>query len=179
MGLDVCNSLEQDNLARSVGVVAARMDSDGSNAACHDCLDILTICLSTLLAPAQFIATNPGEEAQTGPAEYLEATAIMSKGQYFFEAWCSLPCLTTKTPASAHRADQYMQDQSSPNIMAPNHVWVDWVKAALPQPLCIFKICRGCTNCRPNFFLPDLNDKKTGSWPPFKSDSRFAQVGWH
>ena len=40
-----------------------------------------------------------------------------------------------------------MLDQSTPNIMTPNHLWGDWPKAPL-QPLCIFKICRGCTNCR-------------------------------
>ena len=37
---------------------------------------------------------------------------------------------------------------SSSNIMAPNHLWGHWAKAPLPAPLCIFKICRGCTNYR-------------------------------
>ena len=32
----------------------------------------------------------------------------MSKGQYFFEAQCYLPCLTTQTEASALKADQSM-----------------------------------------------------------------------
>ena len=76
-------------------------------------------------------------------------------------AQCSLPCLTSRTEASAHHADQSMQDQSSTNIMAPNHLWGEcqWAKADLQQPLRIFKICTGCTNCRPNFW-PDLDIKK-------------------
>ena len=40
----------------------------------HDCLDSLTVGLHTLWAPAQFIATKQGEEAQTGPAKYLYIT---------------------------------------------------------------------------------------------------------
>ena len=42
-----------------------------------------------------------------------------------------------------------MLDQGSPNIIAQNHLWGDWAKASLPQPLsvCIFKICTGCTKC--------------------------------
>ena len=136
-GLDVCNSLEQDKECWRCCC------PDGRKAACHDGLDSLTdeviVCLCTLRAPAQYIATKPGEEAQTGPAEYLAALAIMSKGQYSFEAQCSLLCLTTLTAASAHQADQFMQDQSSPNILAPNHLWGNWTKADLPQPLCIFK----------------------------------------
>ena len=46
-----------------------------------------------------------------------------------------------------------MLDQSSPSIMAQNHLWGVWAKATLPQPLtppcqCAFsKICRGCTKC--------------------------------
>ena len=99
-GLDVCNS------------------PDGRIAACgHDGLDSLVVGLRALRAPAQFIATKQGEAAQTGPAEYLEALAIISKGQYSFEAQCSLPCLTTRTAASAHQADQSMPDQSSANII--------------------------------------------------------------
>ena len=109
-GLDVCNSLEQE-------VCWCCCCPDGGKAACHDCLDSLTIGLRSLLAPAQFITTKQGEEAQTGPAEYLAASAIMLKGQYSFEAQCSLPCLTTLTAASAHQADQSMQDQSSSNII--------------------------------------------------------------
>ena len=46
-----------------------------------DSLDSLTVGLHTLLAPAHFIATKLGEEAQTGPAEYLATLAIMLKGQ--------------------------------------------------------------------------------------------------
>ena len=92
-----------------------------------------------------------GREAQTGPAEYMATSAIMSKGQNSFEALCSLPCLTKLTAASAYQADQSMLDQSSLNIMAPNHNWGDWAKVPLPQPLCIFKICswchRQCTHC--------------------------------
>ena len=34
-----------------------------------DCLQSLTVCLRALQAPAQFIATTMGEEAQIGPAE--------------------------------------------------------------------------------------------------------------
>ena len=47
-----------------IGVVAAGM-------ACHDGLHSLTVCLHTLLAPVQFIATKlqAGKEAQTGPAD--------------------------------------------------------------------------------------------------------------
>ena len=75
-----------------------------------DCLDSLTLCLHTLLAPAQFFTTKSGEEAQTGPAEYLATSAIMSKAGYSFEAQCSLPGLITA--ASAHQADQSLQDQS-------------------------------------------------------------------
>ena len=113
-----------------------------------DGLNSLIVCLHLLLAPAQFFATKLGEEAQTGPAEYLATSAIMSKGDYSFEAQCSLPGLTTA--ASAHQADQSLPDQSSPNIMASNHLWGDWAKAPLPRPSCIpiFKACRGCTRCR-------------------------------
>ena len=94
-GLDVCNS------------------PDGRIAACgHDGLDSLVVGLRALRAPAQFIATKQGEAAQTGPAEYLVASAIIS-----FEAQCSLPCLTTRTAASAHQANQSMPDQSSANII--------------------------------------------------------------
>ena len=168
-GLDVCNSLEQE-------VCWCCCCPDGGKAACHDCLDSLTIGLRSLLAPAQFITTKQGEEAQTGPAEYLAASAIMLKGQYSFEAQCSLPCLTTLTAASAHQTDQSMQDQSSPNIMAPNHLWGEWAKADLQQPLRIFKICTGCTCCK-QIFWPDLDTKKQDglhlSWLVI------AQVGQH
>ena len=58
-------------------------------------LDSLTAGLRALRARAQFIATKPGEEAQTGPAKYLATSAIISKGQYSFEAQCSLSRLTT------------------------------------------------------------------------------------
>ena len=85
----------------------------------------------TAAAPAQFVATKSGEEAETRPAEYLETSAIMSKGHYSFEcrrditllkhsAQCSLAGQTTA--ASAHQADQFLPDQSSPNIMASNHL---------------------------------------------------------
>ena len=40
---------------------------------------------------------------------------------------------------------------NGPNIMGPNHLWGEWAIADLPQPFLIFKICRVCTNCRPNF----------------------------
>ena len=46
--------------------------------ASHDGLDSLTFDLHALRAPAQFIATKSGEEAQTGPAEYLATSAFMS-----------------------------------------------------------------------------------------------------
>ena len=56
--------------------------------------------------------------------------------------------------------------------MAPNHLWGDWAKAPLLQPLCIFKICRGCTNYSQNFW-PDfdkngdsLHVHKTPPTPP-------------
>ena len=165
-GLDVCNSLERDKACWRCCCL------DGRKAACHDGLDSLTDSYRRFArtagapaAPAQFIATKAGEEAQTGPAEYLAALAIMSKGQYSFEVQslqlqCSLSRLTTT--ASAHKADQSMQGQSSPHIKAPNHLWGDWAKTPLPKPLVtplpkpIFKICRGCTKCRPNFW-PDLD----------------------
>ena len=129
-GLDVSNSLELDKVCWHGCCL------DGRKEACHDCLDSLTASLLSLLAPAQYIATKPGEE---GPANYLATSAIISKGQYSFEAQCSLPCLTTRTAVSAHPY------QGSPNIMAPNHLWGNWAKALLLQPLCIFKICRECT----------------------------------
>ena len=109
---------------RHVGVVAARMEGKW-------------LAMTVLTVLPQFIATKPGEEAQTGPAEYLAASAIMSRGQYSFEAQCSLPCLTTRKAASALQANQSMQDQSSPNIMAPNHLWGDWPKLLYQSP-CAF-----------------------------------------
>ena len=130
-GLDVCNSLERN---KACGRCCS---PDGRKVACHDGLDSLTVGLHALRAPAQFIATKPGEEAQTGPAEYLAASAIMSKGQYSFEAQCSLPCLATRKAASALQANQSMQDQSSPNIMAPNHLWGDGPKLLYQSP-CAF-----------------------------------------
>ena len=79
---------------RHVGVVAARLEGKRLARPCLDCLDSLTFGLSALLAPSQFIVTKPSEEAQTGPAEYLATSAIMSRKLYSFEAQCSLPCLT-------------------------------------------------------------------------------------
>ena len=75
-GMDVCNSLERDKACWRGWCL------DGRKAACHDGADSLTVGLRALLAPAQFIATKPGEKSQTGPAEYLATSAIMSKGQY-------------------------------------------------------------------------------------------------
>ena len=75
-GMDVCNSLERDKACWRGWCL------DGRKAACHDGPDSLTVGLGALLAPAQFIATKPGEKSQTGPAEYLATSAIMSKGQY-------------------------------------------------------------------------------------------------
>ena len=122
---------------RRAGVVAALME--GKLLAMTVLTILLSVC-TALLAPAEFIiATKQGKEAQTRPAEYLAAQAIMSTGQYSFEAQCSLPCLTKLTAASAHKAYQSMQHQSSSNIMAPNDLWGKWAKADLPQPLCIFK----------------------------------------
>ena len=122
---------------RRAGVVAALME--GKLLAMTVLTILLSVC-TALLAPAEFIiATKQGKEAQTRPAEYLAAQAIMSKGQFSFEAQCLLPCLTKQTAASAHKADQSMQHQSSSNIMAPKHLWGKWAKADLPQPLCIFK----------------------------------------
>ena len=84
-GLDVCNSLERDKPWWRCCC------PDGRKAACcHDGLDSLTVGLRALRASAQFIGTKQGEEAQTGPAEYLAASASISKGQYSFEAQCSL-----------------------------------------------------------------------------------------
>ena len=159
MGLDVCNSLKRDKACLRCCCQDGRKE-----ACCHDGLDSLTVCLRALRAPAQFIATKQSEAAQTGPAEYLAALAITSKGQYSFGAQCSLPCLTTWTEASAHQADQSLQDQSSANIIGTkiNQITFGgkWAKADLPQPSPIFKICRGCTICRPNFG-PDLDIKRT------------------
>ena len=86
-GLDVSNSLELDKVCWHGCCL------DGRKEACHDCLDSLTASLLSLLAPAQYIATKPGEE---GPANYLATSAIISKGQYSFEAQCSLPCSDNK-----------------------------------------------------------------------------------
>ena len=74
-GLDVCSSLEQDNTCWLGCCQDGRID------ACHDaCLDspILSYCWFVLTAGTQFIVTKQGEEAQTGPAEYLATSAIMS-----------------------------------------------------------------------------------------------------
>ena len=71
-GLDVCNSLERDK------VCWRGCCRNGRREACHDGLDSLIVGLRTLRAPVQFIATKPGEEAQTGSAEYLATSAIMS-----------------------------------------------------------------------------------------------------
>ena len=57
---------------RRAGVVAARME--GKRLAAMTVLadnGSLTVGLRALRAPAQFIVTKQGEEAQTGPAEYL------------------------------------------------------------------------------------------------------------
>ena len=75
-GLDVCNSLERDKACWRGCCL------DGRKAACHDCLDSLTVGLWALLAPAQFIPTKQGEKAQTGPAEYLATSAIMSNSAH-------------------------------------------------------------------------------------------------
>ena len=68
-GLDVCNSLELD---KEHWRGCCR---DGRKEACYEDLDSLTVGLHAftvvLRAPAQFIVTKQGEEAQTGPAEYL------------------------------------------------------------------------------------------------------------
>ena len=47
-------------------------------------LTVLTVGLRVLWASVQFIATKPGKEAQTGPAEYLATSAVMScrQGRY-------------------------------------------------------------------------------------------------
>ena len=133
-GLEICNSLDQDKACWR------GCCQDGRKEACHECLDSVAVVLLALLAPVQFMATKLGKEAQAGPAEYLatSASVIMSKGQYSFEAQCSLPCLTTLTAASTYQADQSMLDQSLPNIIAPNHLWGNWAKAPFPLPLCIF-----------------------------------------
>ena len=52
---------------RRAGVVAARMEGKRLAA-----MTVLTVLL-WFARPAQFIATKQGEEAQTGPAEYLAA----------------------------------------------------------------------------------------------------------
>ena len=120
LGLDVCNSLER---YKAYWHGCCR---DGRKEACHDGPESLTVAwgLWALLAPAQFIVTKQGEEAQTVSAKYLATSAIMSKGQYSFEAECSLPCLTTLKAASAYQVNQSMLNQSSPNIMAPNHLYL-------------------------------------------------------
>ena len=74
-GLDVCNSLELDKQWW-------RGCLDGRNAACHDGPDSLTVDLPSLLAPAQFVATKLGEEAQTtcrifgNLCNYVEGTIL-------------------------------------------------------------------------------------------------------
>ena len=144
-GLDVCNSLERDKACWR------RCCRDGRKAACHDGPDRLTVGLRALLAPAQFIATKSGEEAQTSCrifgdlCNHVEGTLL---GQYSFESQSSLPCLTIQTAASAHSADLSMPDQSSPNIMAPITFGAIGPASALQVTV---KICRGCTNCRAEF----------------------------
>ena len=87
-GLVECNSLERDKACWRCCC------PDGRKAACgHDGLDSLAVGLRTLLAPAQFIATKQGEEAQTRPAENLAAYAIMSKGH-----WDNTPLKHSATP---------------------------------------------------------------------------------
>ena len=105
-----------NNLERDKGVVAAWMEGK-----------LLAMTVLTVL---------PSFCAHCG------TWAMMSKGQYSFQAQCSLPFLTTRTAASAHQADQSLQDQSSANIMAPNHLWGDWAKL--------------CRHAPPNFW-PDLS----------------------
>ena len=85
-GLEICNSLDQDKACWR------GCCQDGRKEACHECLDSVAVVLRALLAPVQFMATKLGKEAQAGPAEYLATSVItgMSKGQYSFEAQCSL-----------------------------------------------------------------------------------------
>ena len=109
-GLDVCIRQERD---KACWFCCCR---DGRKTACHDSLYSLTVGLCALLVPAQFIyKTWRGSSNRTckrfgGLGNHIEGT-------YSFEAQCSLPCLTTLTAASAHQADQSMQDQSSSNII--------------------------------------------------------------
>ena len=71
-GLDVCNSLER--LGDKECWCCCCLD--GRKEACHG-LDSHIVGWSTCLHQLSFVVTKPGEEAQTGPAEYLAALAIM------------------------------------------------------------------------------------------------------
>ena len=102
---------------------------------------------SALTAGTQFIVTKQGEEAQTGPAEYLATAAIMSCRRDN-----TLLKHSAHSPVLQHWQLRLLTKHISLcwNIMAPNHLWDHWAKApsSLPTPSCIFKICRGCTDCR-------------------------------
>ena len=78
----------------------------------------------------------------------------------------SLSCLLTKQISLCRTIKQL-------NIMAPNHLWGNWAKAPLQQPLGIFKICRGCTNCsgdRCNQVLVSVSAVHQNFWPDFWPD---------
>ena len=92
---------------------------DGRKEACHDNLASLTVGLRTLLAPAQFIATKQGKEAQTGPAEYLGKEAQTGPAEYL---------VTSAISGHSHQTSWHQIT-----------FWGYWAKAPVPQPLCIFK----------------------------------------
>ena len=143
-----------------------------------DSLDSLTVCLHTLRAPAQFFATKSGEEAQTGPAEYLATSAIMSKGDYSFEAQCSLPGLTTA--ASAHQADQSLPDQSFTEHHGTKSPWGRFCQSSITEA---FKTLQGVYKLQVpgfNFYVgspAEIEIKKRDGL--YLSRQVVAQVGRH
>ena len=141
-GLDVCNSLERDKACWRCCC------PDGRKAACgHDGLDSLTVGLRALLAPAQFIATKRGEAAQTGPAEYLTASAIILKGQYSFDSGF---CSPSRSVYAGSKFSKYHWHQITFGASGPKLVYHS------PRP---FSKSAGVVQ-KPNFW-PDLDIKKT------------------
>ena len=75
-----------------------------------DGLDSLTLTYSLFAHTAGTCSIFCYKIGRGGSNRTCKTSAIMSKGDYSFEAQCSLPGLTTA--ASAHQADQSLPDQS-------------------------------------------------------------------
>ena len=104
-GLGVCHSLERD---KSCWRCCCRHGSDGRKEACHNGLDSLTYGLRTLQA-APVTSSVFCDKTGRGSSNMtcikfgcLSNHVPLWKGQYSFEAQCSLPCLTAQSAASAH-----------------------------------------------------------------------------